>query len=253
MAKQTDLTEAARLLSQAANTLQNATNLPSSSHGSSSAFQSVPPATGVPRPSAQEEFRRLFLSSSRGQTSFSNSKPRGCKPGNIKRRKTTKDITIKLFCFASTTQEEVPTNEEKQELLVPGLGEKKMTMPADSNPSVVRERIKETFPKLVDSGGYEFLHARPSSRHLNLIVQGPDGFTIDYLKMFVGQGRVYIRPIQSDLDLEPEANTHNYTFTAEEICNHCLDIFPVSKLREHVQLCPKNKRNNRPTRPTIER
>ena len=50
-----------------------------------------------------------------------------------KRRKTVKEITVKFFCLSSTAQLHAPTNEEKQQLLVAGLGEKKLTLPAEAN------------------------------------------------------------------------------------------------------------------------
>jgi hypothetical protein len=72
-----------------------------------------------------------------------------------------KDVTKKNFCLASTTQHDVPTNAEKQQLLVAGLGEKKVTLPGEGNANDVSVGLKETFLKLSDSGGYEFMHAKP--------------------------------------------------------------------------------------------
>ena len=86
---------------------------------------------------ARDEFRRLFASynnnsQSRASTSGSgplNSNRRRPASNNstkAKKRKTVKDVTVKFFCLASKAQHDVPTNEEKQELLVAGLGEKKL-------------------------------------------------------------------------------------------------------------------------------
>jgi hypothetical protein len=72
-----------------------------------------------------------------------------------------KDVPKKIFCLASTTQHDVPTNAEKQQLLVAGLGEKKVTLPGEGNANDVSVGLKETFPKLSDSAGYEFMHAKP--------------------------------------------------------------------------------------------
>ena len=138
-----------------------------------------------------------------------------------KRRKSVKEISTKFFCLANTTQEDVPNNDEKQQLLVAGLGKKKVTLQSNSAPSNFVAAIKETYPKLTDSGGYEFMYAKASSRQLSIIDERENGYTIEFLKRFVGQGRVYIRPIQ-----------------LEEICNHCMNIFPMNKLREHLYLCP---------------
>jgi hypothetical protein len=157
-----------------------------------------------------------------------------------KRRKSVKEISIKFFCLASTTQRDVPNNYEKQQLLVAGLGEKKVTLQANSTSSDVVAALKETYPKLTDGGGYEFMYAKASSRQLSVIDEGENGYTIEFLKQFVGQGRVYIRPIQCDLDLKAMVKAKDQGEIIEEICNHCMNIFPMNKLREHLYLCPAN-------------
>ncbi|CAB3995037.1 G2 M phase-specific E3 ubiquitin- ligase-like, partial [Paramuricea clavata] len=154
--------------------------------------------------------------------------------------KSVKEISIKFFCLASTTQQEVPNNDEKQQLLVAGLGEKKVTRQADSTSSDVVAALKETYPKLTDGGGYEFMYAKASSRQLSVIDEGENGYTIEFLKQFVGQGRVYIRPIQCDLDLKALVKAKDQGEIIEEICNHCMNIYPMNKLREHLYLCPVN-------------
>jgi hypothetical protein len=140
-------------------------------------------------------------------------------------------------------QHDVPTHGEKQDLIVAGLGEKKLTIPITANANDVTASLKEAFLKLIDSGGYEFMHAKPSSRVLNIIAEGNDGYTIEYLKRFVGQGRIYVRAIQSDLDLSPESKKDDQTVILEEICNNCMNIFPMNKLREHMYVCPSKRRD----------
>ena len=180
---------------------------------------------------ARDELRRLFASynnnsQSRASTSGSgplNSNRRRPASNNstkAKKRKTVKDVTVKFFCLASKAQHDVPTNEEKQELLVAGLGD-------------------------------EFMYAKPSSCDLNVICKGQNGYTIDFLKRFVGQGRVYIRPIQSDLDLNPEASKDQNIQGAivEEMCNNCFNIFPMNQLRQHIYLCPDKREDKTPKMP----
>ena len=157
-----------------------------------------------------------------------------------KRRKSVKEISIKFFCLASTTQRDVPNNDEKQQLLVAGLGEKKVTLQADSTSSDVVAALNETYPKLAGGGGYEFMYTKASSRQLSVIDEGENWYTIEFLKQFVGQGRVYIHPIQCDLDLKAMLKAKYHGKIIEEICNHCMNIFPMNKLREHLYLCPAN-------------
>ena len=119
-------------------------------------------------------------------------------------------------------------------------------MPAEANANDVKVVLKEGFPKLTESGGYEFMYAKPSSRELSGIGEDQDDYTIEFLKRFVGQGRVYVRPIQPDLDLTPETTKENRESTVEEICNYCLDIFPMNRLREHINVCRDKKKRKVP-------
>ena len=119
-------------------------------------------------------------------------------------------------------------------------------MPGEGSANDVRVGLKEAFPKLNDSGGYEFMHAKPGSRELNVIREGQNGYTVDFLKRFVGQGRLYVRPIQRDLDLNPETVKIDHGDVVEEICNYCLNTFPMNQLREHIYVCP-DKRNEEST------
>ena len=258
MAKQTtELTEAARLLSQAATSLINSplgliqNGATSRESNDTSRTTTTTTTTVAPQHTtidgrstrARDEFRRLFApyhtqsstSTSRFGPSTSFQRRASCTPARqrTKKKKTKKDVTVKFFCLASTTQHNVSNCEEKQHLLVAGLGEKKVSLPVVANANDLTIALKETYPKLQDSGGYELLHTRPSSRELNLIHEGEKGYTIDFLKRFVGQGRVYIRPIQCDLDLTVMETSKNREFEqVAEMCIKCLNIFPMNKLRE---------------------
>ena len=75
---------------------------------------------------------------------------------------------------------------------------------------------------------------------LSIIDEGKNGYTIEFLKQIVGQGQVYIHPIQCDLDLKAMVKAKDQGEIIEEICNHCMNIFPMNKLREHLYLCPAN-------------
>ena len=60
----------------------------------------------------------------------------------------------------------------------------------------------DSFPKLRNAGGFEFLKCTPSTRCLELIP-----FKISNaphrLKAWIGSAKIYIRPIQACLDLSP--------------------------------------------------
>ena len=70
--------------------------------------------------------------------------------------------------------------------------------------------ITTSFPKLSDCGGFELLRCVANSKHLDVIVgniaQIPSP-SPTLLMTIIGNARVYIRPIQTDLDLAPTQTT----------------------------------------------
>ena len=65
------------------------------------------------------------------------------------------------------------------------------------------ECILEAFPQLRGAGGYELLRVSDRGRGLEVIPYPPDGYTAIYLKDVVQQAKIYIRPIQKDLSMDP--------------------------------------------------
>ena len=99
-------------------------------------------------------------------------------------------------------QSETPDAEEQRELLMTGLKEVKISVPKESNEMEIRDLIMETYPKLIDAGGFELVYAEPRKRDLRIITPGPNGLTIKYIVSFIGQGKIFVRPIQENLLLE---------------------------------------------------
>ena len=90
---------------------------------------------------------------------------------------------------------------EKNELVLAGLGEKKISiLDVDCETSEFHETLLQAFPKLRDGGGFEMLKCASSTRKLEVIP-----FSISksprLLRSWIGTARIYIRPIQVDLDL----------------------------------------------------
>ena len=72
---------------------------------------------------------------------------------------------------------------------------------AYSNSVMQKIFMKILFPKLQAGGGYELLRtSQQSNRSLEVIPPPSSGYTVTYLKGIIGQAKVYIRPLQSDLD-----------------------------------------------------
>ena len=64
------------------------------------------------------------------------------------------------------------------------------------------------FPKLRTGGGYEHLRTnKRNTRSLDVISPPPGGYTVEYLKGVAGQAKVYIRLLQTDLDLSPTGDS----------------------------------------------
>jgi hypothetical protein len=86
-----------------------------------------------------------------------------------------------------------------------GLGEKKITIPGDCGSELFRKAMVEAFPKLGGAGGFELLRCLANSRDLEVI---PTRVAMNphLLKRRVGNGRIYIRPIQRNLDLSADGD-----------------------------------------------
>ena len=116
--------------------------------------------------------------------------------------------TTRLVCLSATTDNRVPTDPSQKELLLEaGLGEKRICIPDIScSKEEFNKIVVNTFSKLKQVGGYEFLHCVTNTKRLEVIstkvAQSPK-----LLKTIVGNGRVFIRPIQQDISLSPEHNS----------------------------------------------
>ena len=84
-----------------------------------------------------------------------------------------------------------------------GLGEKMLEVPVSCSPEEFHDTILTAYPKLQEGGGFELLRCMPNSRDLVPIGTRVAG-TPKLLKRRVGNGRVYIRPLQRELSLDPE-------------------------------------------------
>lgn len=64
------------------------------------------------------------------------------------------------------------------------------------------EILYTNFPKLRDAGGFEYLKADGATKVLHTITLPTDGgFNAVNLKTLAKHSRIYLRPVQCDLDL----------------------------------------------------
>ena len=229
-----DLANAARILSRAASRLAS-----SSSAESSPSFSSrAPEATSRTDDELRTLFPHHFTSSSRRWenpgTSSRSSRKRRRAGAQIPK---CKEITRKFICLADKEQSETPDSEEHRELLMAGLGEAKIAVPEESSEKDVRELLIKTFPKLKDAGGFELMYVETRKRELRLIPPGLNGLPMKYLVSFVGQGKIFVRPIQQDLLLE--SSEPPTKVIQKETCRKCLATLDVNAMREHYSVCSK--------------
>ena len=118
------------------------------------------------------------------------------------------------------------------------------------------ETLLQAFPKLQLAGGFEMLKCASSTRMLEVIPLTISS-SARQLKAYIGTARIYIRPIQADLDLTPPEgiddhivrkinikSLHSYVIITsfmqadvKQECLQCGESIPIIQLRDHVKNC----------------
>ena len=102
----------------------------------------------------------------------------------------------------------LPDCNERALLQIAGLGEKRVTILANSEAPEVYEELVVAFPKLSNAGGFELMRVpEGGSKQLEVIAAPETGYTVSYLKAVIHHAKIYIRPLQRDLCLEPVKET----------------------------------------------
>ena len=111
--------------------------------------------------------------------------------------------SFKMVCLSSPQDSRVPSSVSQEEMLLEaGLGQKTVTVPDVSYSwEEFWAIISSTYPKLSNCGGFELLRCMSNSKELEpisiSIAKSPK-----LLKAVIANSKVYIRPLQNDLDLE---------------------------------------------------
>ena len=159
-----------------------------SSVGSAGCFQS---------PSFYRERMDIFRPYNRSRSTSAPKRSR-----NIKKK--AKIWEHQFFCLAKKTQCSPPGAIDRGHLMQAGLGGKTLSFVETSDAEMFHEDLLDAFPKLRTGGGYELLRTNEHNvRSLDIIPPPPSGYAVDYLKGVAGQAKIYIRPLQRDLDLAP--------------------------------------------------
>ena len=109
-----------------------------------------------------------------------------------------------------------------------GLGEKKVVLKKNSSCSYFHETLLENFPRLCDAGGFELLCTQHRSKTKLKIFHPKQnaGNNVLHLKEDIASAKIYIRPLQRDLDHEPFEQNQTPKVRVFETCvgNHSISL-----------------------------
>lgn len=148
------------------------------------------------------EHRRLFGFQATATSSVPPRKRTATRTAKPKEAKKMKEPTWtrKFVCLHEKKAQKVPSSGEYVTLKRASLGEKKTTFLLSDTCHNVDQKLKETFPKLELAGGYT-LASSTITRQLQKI---DPPYSALRLKESTGQGKIFIIPLQQNLDLTPD-------------------------------------------------
>ena len=133
------------------------------------------------------EFNRLFQPYRKNSPSSERS--------SKGRRKSTQmsQVTFTVFCISRKDTKNVPGTEEKVELFLAGLGEKRVTFPFTHSNVEFRKTMWENYPMLKDVK-FDVFRAERDAKEMVFIQPPPTGYSVRYMKTIINQGRLYFCP-----------------------------------------------------------
>lgn len=154
----------------------------------------------------RSEFNRLF-----GYRPDASQHRRGNEP-KAKRRKLmgrapTRANTWKkdTVCLRFRDQTKGPDCSEKMELARIGLGLKEVCFDVDGDAIHIHTLLLVAFPQLEKCGGYTLLRLATNSTDLLEIQPPKGGMTVRYLRDIVKSARLFVRPLQADIECEDDS------------------------------------------------
>eukprot|EP00794_Sanderia_malayensis_P002136 gene2136-2424_t len=118
--------------------------------------------------------------------------------------------THDFCCIPFPSQNTTPSAAQTEALNKAGLGRTKIVFGSKfAKHADVCKKLEETFPKLKAVGGYIFLRVKTGGQNRPLSALGCKWYNVaDLRKEVSGTAFIYIRPIQSNLDLQPSTRMH---------------------------------------------
>lgn len=129
-------------------------------------------------------------------------KKRKAAPSSQGKRKKLPTWTHTFVCLTSASQDTLPDGQERAELQIAGLGEKRISLSAYADAQDIYHELTFQFPKLSNSGGFELLWVSEGGKQLDVIASPANGYTVSYLRVVIHHAKIFIRPLQKDLSLE---------------------------------------------------
>ena len=137
--------------------------------------------------------------------------------------------THEFLCLADKDANEIPSRVKKFDLQEIGLGKKRVVFKRDDGPVLFNNKLLESYPKLKDVGGYEFLRGGLAEKKLMVVAPPPRGYDVKFLRdeAGVGQAVLYIRPLQRSVSFEKtggqgqEVGLIHIKFISPLIINSC--------------------------------
>ena len=115
----------------------------------------------------------------------------------------------------------VPGAEMKMNLVLAGLGDKRISMNQSKSYTEFDDILKSNFKQLVGTGGYEILRTERNSKELRSVPVPPEGYNSDYLKSVLGQANGYVRPLQKDINIEDDEETEQVSTNVRRNIFYC--------------------------------
>ena len=108
------------------------------------------------------------------------------------------------MCLANCRQDTLPDGEERARLQIAGLGEKKIALCFYSDAQDIYHDLLHHFSKLSEPGGFDLLRTpEGGGKQLDVVASPESGYTVSFLRAVVHHAKLYIRPMQQDLPLDP--------------------------------------------------
>ena len=158
--------------------------------------------------STSNSFRFLFSNLfpfMRGRSQSASSFP---KKKKVDERFLKNTCTRYFSCLPSPRTKRTPSVKEREKITAAGLGKKKVVFKDTfTHDDVVKELIRH-YPRLSSAGGFTLMRAPGGGHSAQLETIALNWYNVKDLrsKEISGNGIIYIRPLQIDLDLSPMTN-----------------------------------------------